>query len=155
MPGQLRNGRRGTAEWAGAGRAAEERGRTGLCAGGVGKARSAPLQPRCQRRTAKFITLLAKELEAFARQWVQAAAAPDSCIVPSAPPRAGGRGQRRRPGRRSACLFRGAPRGSAGPRARPLPPAPWEAKVTACTQSGSRPLPSWKSGSSVPYLSSV
>lgn len=79
----------------------------------------------------------------------------DSRIVPSAPPRAGGRGQRRRPGRRSACLLRSAPRGSAGPRTRPLPPAPWEAKVTACAQSGSRPLPSWKSGSSVPYLSSV
>lgn len=61
--------------WAGAGRAAGERGRTGLCAGGGGKARSAPLQPRCQRRTAKFITLLAKELGAFACRWDQAAAA--------------------------------------------------------------------------------
>lgn len=80
---------------------------------------------------------------------------PDSRIVPSAPLRAS---PRRRP--RPAPPPREAvglppPRRSARLRARPLPPAPWEAKVTACARSGSRPLPSWKPGSSVPYLSSV
>lgn len=82
---------------------------------------------------------------------------PDSRIVPPrrpAPPRAGNRGRAAAPGGGVAISLPG-PRRSAALRARPLSPAPWEAKVIACARSGSRPLPRWKSGSSVPYLSSV
>lgn len=142
-------GRRGRAAGAGAGSGAGA-GRP-LCGrrreggdGGLG-AGSGP----AVKRQGEIYDPVCKGAEGLSPPVGPGSGCPDSRIVPSAPLRAS---PRRRP---PSAVSLPPPRGSAALRARPLPPAPWEAKVTACARSGSRPLPSWKSGSSVPYLSSV
>lgn len=73
---------------------------------------------------------------------------PDSPIVPSAPPLAGGRGQPRHPGRRSACLLRGASRCSAfalfpplpGKQRSPLAPGPAPGRCRAGNQEAACPI---------------
>lgn len=138
-------GARGAEPGAGAGRGAFVR----MAAGGRQARRW--LRPRytpAVKTHGEIYDSACKGAEGLSRPVGPGSGYPDSLIVPSAAPRADGRRQRRRPGRRPACLLRGSPLRSAlvfvpplpGKQRSPFAPGPAPGRCRAGNQEAACPI---------------